>query len=221
MSLPCLTSSRIVRSRSSEGRLLGCLTAKARALAICANLVACSAKGQAHAAPRSDTAADSSSAPSSTTDADAGDSGPLASAGDSGGASVRIGVPSGPDGLDFAPLNDGDELGLRTFGQGGTHVFLGVQTRGLGQRAYVTVNLHNLNSDAEIEAPAPPRPQLFFCDDNHLLCDLVPITVMTGGLTDADEERDGLPIRIRIEVHNDAGAMAMDERRAVLSTADL
>jgi hypothetical protein len=44
---------------------------------------------------------------------------------------------------------------------------------------------------------------------------------MTGGLTDADEERDGLPIRIRIEVHNDAGAMAMDERRAVLSTADL
>jgi hypothetical protein len=137
-----------------------------------------------------------------------------------GGPSVKLGIPSGDDGLDFAPLEDGAELRLQTFGQGGTHVFLGVRCIGFGTRAYVTIRLVNLTSGVEIESPAPPRPQLLYCSDDGV-CDLVPMTVMTGGLTSAGEERDGLRIELRAEVHNDAGAEATDAVAAVLSTADL
>lgn len=137
-----------------------------------------------------------------------------------GEPSVEIGVPSGDDGLDFAPLEPGAELRLQTFGQGGTHVFLGVRCIGFGTRAYVTIQLRNLSSGIEITSPAPPRPQLLYCSDEGV-CDLVPMTVMTGGLTETTEERDGLRIEVGAEVHNDAGARATDAVEAVLSTADL
>jgi hypothetical protein len=137
-----------------------------------------------------------------------------------GEPSVEIGVPSGDDGLDFAPLEPGAELRLQTFGQGGTHVFLGVRCIGFGTRAYVTIRLRNLSSGIEITSPAPPRPQLLYCNDEGV-CDLVPMTVMTGGLTEMTEERDGLRIEVAAEVHNDAGAQATDAVEAVLSTADL
>lgn len=134
---------------------------------------------------------------------------------------VEIGVPGGPDGLDFAPLEPGTELRLQTLGQGGTHLFFAIRTVGFGNRAFVTVKMRNLVSGKEIQSPAPPRPQLLFCDDAQRVCDLVPLTVMTGGITDSDEERDGLHVAIEAEVHNEAGAQAFASNEAVLSTADL
>jgi hypothetical protein len=156
--------------------------------------------------------------------AHAGDAGrPQASVADADAvlASAEIGVPGGVDGLDFAPLEPGAEIRLQTLGQGGTHVFLAVRTLGFGNRAFVTLTLRNLNTGKEIKSPAPPRPQLLFCDDAHFVCDLVPLTVMTGGITDSGEERDGLHIAIEAEVHNEAGVQAHAENEAVLSTADL
>jgi hypothetical protein len=140
---------------------------------------------------------------------------------DAGTAVVEIGLPGGEDGLDFAPLDEGGELRLQTFGQGGYHVFLGLRTTGLGARAFVTVRLRNVSTGAEIEAPAPPRPQLFFCDDARWVCELVPITVMVGGLTEVTEERDGLPVEVTIEAHNEAGARATATKAVALSTRDL
>ncbi len=151
--------------------------------------------------------------PEGTTDASDGGVSPELSA--------EIGVPGGPDGLDFAPLEAGTELRLQTLGQGGTHLFFAIRTVGFGNRAFVTVKMRNLVSGKEIQSPAPPRPQLLFCDDAQVVCDLVPLTVMTGGITDSDEERDGLHVAIEAEVHNEAGAQAFASNEAVLSTADL
>ncbi len=135
--------------------------------------------------------------------------------------SAEIGVPGGPDGLDFEPLAPGGELRLQTLGQGGTHVFLAVRTEGFGNRASVTITMRNLTTGKEIHSPAPPRPQLLFCDDAQRVCDLVPLTVMTGGITDQGEERDGLRVAIEAEVHNEAGVEALATTEATLSTADL
>lgn len=135
--------------------------------------------------------------------------------------SVEIGIPGGPDGLDFAPLADGSELRLQTFGQGGTHVLLGIRGVGFGNRAYTNITLHNLRTGSTLESPAPPRPQLYYCDDDFVVCDLVPITVMASGIVKSGEERDGLPIEIEVEVHNEAGVHATATKRATLSTADL
>jgi len=92
--------------------------------------------------------------------------------------SVELGVPGGADSLDFAPLEEGAVLPLETFGQGGTHVLLGVRCMGFGQRAFVALRVRNLVDGTELEAPAPARPQLLFCEGE--VCDLVPITVMTA-----------------------------------------
>jgi hypothetical protein len=136
--------------------------------------------------------------------------------------SVELGVPAGDDGLDFAPLEDGSVLRLQTFGQGGTHLFLGVRCVGFGKRAFVGFTLTNLTNGREIVAPPPARAQLLFChEDDERICDLVPVTVMTGGLTDPNEERDGLVIRIQVDVHNDQGAVGQATREVALSTEDL
>jgi hypothetical protein len=132
---------------------------------------------------------------------------------------VELGVPSGSDGLEFQALQDGDVLRLETFGQGGVHVLLGVRCIGFGSRAFVSLTLRNSNTGTELVAPAPVRPQLLFC--NGEVCDLVPITVMAGGLTQTDAERDGLPIEITTEVHNMAGVTGSATKHAVLSTANL
>jgi hypothetical protein len=133
-------------------------------------------------------------------------------------ASVDIGVPAG-DGLDFEHLEPGTVLKLQTFGQGGTHVLLAVRTVGFGSRAFVAMTLRNLVTDAEVTAPAPVRAQLFICDGDA--CDLVPLLVMTAGLAETLEERDGLAIEITADVHNDAGVTGRATREAVLSTEDL
>jgi hypothetical protein len=135
-----------------------------------------------------------------------------------GDAAVEIGVPGGADGLEFAPLEPGAELHLRTFGQGGTHVFLGVRCTHFGQRAFVGITLTNLVTGHFIVAPAPARPQLLFCNEPEV-CDLVPVLVMTSGLAESDAERNGLPIRIDVSVHNTSGAAASASAEARLSTA--
>jgi hypothetical protein len=136
--------------------------------------------------------------------------------------SVELGVPTGDDGLDFAPLADGDELRLKTFGQGGTHLMLGVRTIGFGSRAFVGFTVLNELTGNEIVAPPPVRPQLFFCtEEDASVCELVPVTVMTGGIVGPDEERDGLPVRISVTAETADGASGGDQAEAVLSTADL
>src|SRR6478609_2448235 len=149
------------------------------------------------------------------------------SAGGSGGSAgssnpqgqVELGVPSGPDSLDFAPLEDGTVLRLETFGQGGTHVLLGVRCVGFGQRAFVSLSVRNLSDCTELVAPAPARPQLLFCNGD--VCDLVPITMMMGGIAANDADRDGLAIEISAEVHNTAGVTGSASAQDTLSTADL
>ena len=162
--------------------------------------------------------------PTSGTTIGSGGSGNAGSSGDAGAsgspsAEVQLGVPGGSDGLSFVPLENGAVLRLETFGQGGVHVLLGVRCIGFGSRAFVSVTLKNSTSGTELVAPAPARPQLLFCEGEN--CDLVPITVMAGGLTQSDAERDGLPIEISTEVHNQAGVSGTAHRTAVLSTADL
>jgi hypothetical protein len=134
-------------------------------------------------------------------------------------ASVEVGVPTGPDGLDFAPLLAGSELRLQTFGQGGTHVMVAVRSVGIGKRAFVSASLRNLTTDVEVEEPAPARPQLLYCGDDGF-CDLVPYLVHASGIA-ADEERDGLRVSVTARVRNEAGAQAEASVEAVLSTADL
>ncbi|HKY39811.1 MAG TPA: hypothetical protein VJN18_27930 [Polyangiaceae bacterium] len=134
--------------------------------------------------------------------------------------SVGLGVPGGPDGLDFVPLDDGAELRLQTFGQGGTHLIVAVRALGFGNRAFVSAKLRNLQSGVEIEEPAPARPQLLFCGEGGF-CDLVPYLVHASGLTETDEEKDGLEVELSAEVRNDAGISAQGSRRVMLSTADL
>lgn len=167
---------------------------------LCASvLVACSS-GHTHDATGSDPPATDASAPAT---------------------SVELGVPSGPDGLDFAPLTEDSELDLHTFGQGGTHVLLGVRTIGFGIRAYVGFTLTDETGGNDIDAPPPVRPQLFACDDAGNVCDLVPVTIMTGGLFGPDETRSGLPVLIHVDAHTDAGASGEDEREVLVSAADL
>jgi hypothetical protein len=134
--------------------------------------------------------------------------------------SVALGVPSGEDGLDFAPLEDGTELKLQTFGQGGTHLLIAVRCVGFGSRAFISAGLRNLTSGVEVDEPEPARPQLLYCESGET-CDLVPYLVHASGLTDTDEEKDGLEVSITTRARNEAGDEATATRRIVLSTADL
>jgi hypothetical protein len=133
---------------------------------------------------------------------------------------VELGVPGGDDGLDFMPLEDGAELRLQTFGQGGTHLIVAVRSRGFGSRAFVSAKLNNLRSGVQVEEPAPARPQLLFCGSEGF-CDLVPYLVHASGITESDEEKDGLEVELSAEVRTETGAGAEGSRKVVLSTADL
>jgi hypothetical protein len=135
--------------------------------------------------------------------------------------SVELGVPAGSAELDFAPLADGEELRLQTFGQGGTHVLVGVRCTGFGNRAFVSATLRNLNSGVEVEEPEPARPQLLYCAEEEDVCDLVPYLVHASGLTETDEEKHGLPVALTARVRDEQGVEAETTREIVLSTADL
>jgi hypothetical protein len=134
--------------------------------------------------------------------------------------SVEIGLPGGEDGLDFVPFEDGGELRLQTFGQGGTHVLVAVRCTGFGNRAFVSATLANLTSEVVVEEPPPVRPQLLYCGDDGY-CELIPYLVHASGIAETDEERDGLRVRLTAHVRSESGVEAMGSHEAVLSTADL
>lgn len=134
---------------------------------------------------------------------------------------VVIGVPAGEDQLGFEALEEDAILELGTFSQGGTHVTLAIRAIGLGRDCFVSVRVENLDTGAEIEEATPdsgPRPLL--CRDENT-CDLVPFYVMMGGLTEPDEEKDGLPVRLTARVRNEAGESARKRLNASLSTRAL
>ena len=133
---------------------------------------------------------------------------------------VDIGLSAGLGGLDFEPLAPGEEVPLATFGQGGTHALLAVRCSGFGDAAFVNVDITNLTSGVQVTSTPTASAQLLLCRD-ELVCDLLPLLVMMGGLTAPGEEREGLPIRIAVEAHNVAGTRARVERNAKLSVRDL
>ncbi len=135
--------------------------------------------------------------------------------------SVEIGVPGGPDGLDFSPLEPGAEVRLESFGQGGTHILLGIRSVGFGSRAYVALTLTNLATGEQTSSPAPVRPQLLDCAEAADICDLVPILAIASGIAAPGVDRNGLAVEIAADVHNDAGLHAAATQQIVLSTADL
>lgn len=138
---------------------------------------------------------------------------------DVGGVAVEIGLPSEDGRLGFVPLEPGGEVRLETFGQGGTHVLLAVRCIGFGDRAFVNVSLTNSLTGARVAAPPPASPQLLLCRDERS-CDLLPLLVMASGLTPPGEQRDGLPVRIDVEVNNTEGERARAEVEAVLRGPD-
>jgi hypothetical protein len=133
-----------------------------------------------------------------------------------GVVSVDVGVTGGPDGLDFVALEPGGEISLHTFGQGGTHALLAVRCIGMGNRAFVSVVITNLETGREASAPAGTSPRLLLCEDEWT-CDLLPLLIMTGGLV-ADSDGTAIPVRISAEAQNADGIGASVEREAVLST---
>jgi hypothetical protein len=134
-------------------------------------------------------------------------------------AQVELGVPDGEDGLGFLPLADGAVVKLQTFGQGGTHIMVGVRCTGFGSRAFVSATLHNDATGVEVAEPPPARPQLLYCEGG--VCDLVPYLVHASGIAATDAEKDGLQVRLTVTVTNEAGVTAEGSREVVLSTADL
>jgi hypothetical protein len=135
------------------------------------------------------------------------------------GPSAEIGMPGGDDGLDFVAFEPDQVLKLQTFGQGGTHVSLAARTRGIGIRAYAAFSVENLETGVTLVAPAPTRPQLFYCHED--VCDLLPVTMMMGGIAAPDADRNDLPVTVTVEVHTDDGLTASDAHDARLSTEDL
>jgi hypothetical protein len=142
------------------------------------------------------------------------------------GLRVEVGTPGGEDDLDFTPLANGAELRLQTFGQGGTHVLIGVRCTGFGSRAFVSAKLLNLVTGLEVAEPPPARPQLLYCTGNEggedpRVCELVPYLVHASGISESEDERHGLRVRITASVESEAGDKAEGSVEAVLSAADL
>jgi hypothetical protein len=133
---------------------------------------------------------------------------------------AEVGVPGGSDGLTFLPLDDGAVLKLHTFGQGGVHVLVGVNTWGFGNRAFVSGSLTNPQTGKQTLEPEPARPQLLYCGDEGN-CDLVPYLIHATGLTPTFAEMDGLEVTLSVTVRSETGATADASRTVVLSTADL
>ena len=99
-------------------------------------------------------------------------------------------------------------------------MLVAVRCAGFGNRAFVSAKLQNQLTGVEVPEPAPARPQLLYCDEQRV-CDLVPYLVHASGLTETDEEKDGLPVLLSAKVENEKGVMAEGSVEALLSTADL
>ena len=126
--------------------------------------------------------------------------------GGGGGAEVplvEIGTPN--DALEFLPLEPGGDVPLETFGQGGTHMRIAIRSNGFGKRAFVDVEVENMETGEMVMTPPASRPPLLLCrDEAEFTCDLIPLFVLTGGLADP-EDKDGLHVEIRARVHNEDG----------------
>jgi hypothetical protein len=129
---------------------------------------------------------------------------------------AEIGTPSPVGNLDFVPLEDGGDIALNTFGQGGTHAELAVRALGFGNKAFIDVVLENLDSGARVGTLPSSRPQLLICrEEPKEACDYLPIFVMTGGLAEPSK-KDGLRIRVIATVRNMDGDEAVADREGVL-----
>lgn len=138
------------------------------------------------------------------------------------GLNVELGVPAGDDDLSFAPLDDGAEVRLQTFGQGGTHIVVAVRCTSCGKRMFVSAELSNLATGIVVAEPEPARPQLLYCADGEDgACELVPYLVHASGLTESDQEKDGLRALLTAKARTETGEQAESSREIVLSTADL
>ena len=116
---------------------------------------------------------------------------------------VEIGTPN--DALEFLPLESGGDVPLETFGQGGTHMRIAIRSNGFGKRAFVDVEVENLETGDMVMTPPSSSPALLLCrDEAEYTCDLIPLFVLTGGLADP-EDKDGLHVRIRARVHVEDG----------------
>lgn len=147
------------------------------------------------------------------------DGGPSDAGRDGGGdiaLRVEIGTPSPAGDLEYIPLDDGGDIALGTFGQGGTHAVLAVRCIGFGNRAFVDVTLENLMSGKTVATLPSSRPQLLLCREKPKgACDMLPIYVMTGGLADP-AEKDGLRIRVTANVRGVDGEEASASIEGVL-----
>jgi hypothetical protein len=129
---------------------------------------------------------------------------------------VQIGMRVGPRDNGFVLLEQGGDIQLGTFGQGGTHAELAVRCIGFGNRAFVTLTLENLRDGAVIMHPPTSRPQLLRCVEEPAgACDLLPIYFMTGGLA-KPEDKDDLPVLVRASCLNEAGDQATTSIDGVL-----
>jgi hypothetical protein len=129
---------------------------------------------------------------------------------------VEIGTPSPKGDLGFVALEDGGDIPLNTFGQGGTHAELAVRAIGFGNKAFVDITLENLDSGATVGSLPSSRPQLLICRETPKgACDMLPFYVMTGGLAEPSQ-KDGLRIRVIAEVHTEGGDEASASREGVL-----
>ena len=87
-------------------------------------------------------------------------------------------------------------------------------------RAFVGVTITNATTGDAVNAPPGPSPRLLLCRSPNV-CDLLPLLVMTGGLVPPGTDRNGLTVRVQVEVENLDGVSASVEREAVLSTTQL
>lgn len=132
-----------------------------------------------------------------------------------GDAMALIGEPDPDNELDYLPLYPGDEVRLGTSGQGGYHAFLAVRTQGLGNRAFIDIEIENLDTGETISTLPSARPSLLLCRDGDIGCDQTPIYVMLGGLA-AIDSLEGLPVEVRVTAFNGDGGMATSSLPATL-----
>lgn len=130
-------------------------------------------------------------------------------------AAALIGEPDPDNELDYLPLGPGDDIRLGTSGQGGYHALVAIRTQGLGNRAFIDIEIENLETGETIATLPSARPSLLLCRDHDVGCDQTPIYVMLGGLAPIDG-LEGLPVEVRVVAFNTDGAMASSTLPATL-----
>ena len=134
---------------------------------------------------------------------------------------VEVGVPDEIRTLLFEELVSGGDIPLESFGQGGTHASLAIRCVNFGDRAFVKVTIENLDADGMTMTSNSVRPSLLLCPtlvgldseekeaalQQEHVCDLIPMIVMTGGLS-GPIDLDDLHVQVTAEVQNEDGLSA-------------